>query len=198
MHSKHPSGTHRHTATAPSPPQPAANESRADRDDVRLPRLLRPNNIPPISSPTCLARGYGSRSLQGELFPIIIPDRQSCNFNPNRNRNHRSQARNCRRNRNRSKKEGKKTDRITHHRGILISIGGPAFVEYIRPTDEELRKRYNPDLQKRAAEQGSRREQEFDDYVTKLKEWSKSDKSSMLFSQSRSGCALALSCFAEC
>ncbi|KAJ5973258.1 hypothetical protein N7481_010468 [Penicillium waksmanii] len=61
--------------------------------------------------------------------------------------------------------------------GILISIGGPAFVEYIRPTDEELRKRYNPDLQKRAAEQGSRREQEFDDYVMKLKEWSKSDKS---------------------
>ncbi|KAJ5110052.1 hypothetical protein N7532_002697 [Penicillium argentinense] len=61
--------------------------------------------------------------------------------------------------------------------GILISIGGPAFVEYIRPTDEELRKRYNPDLQKRAAEQGSRKEQEFDDYVNKLKEWSKSDKS---------------------
>lgn len=53
------------------------------------------------------------------------------------------------------------------------------MVEYIRPTDEELRKRYNPDLQKRSAEQGDRRAQEFDDYVTKLKEWSKSDKSSM-------------------
>jgi hypothetical protein len=36
--------------------------------------------------------------------------------------------------------------------------------------DEELRKRYNPDLQKRAAEQGDRRAQEFDDYVHKLKE----------------------------
>lgn len=82
---------------------------------------------------------------------------------------------------------GKKvTDRITHYRGIAVSVGGPAFVEYIRPTDEELRKRYNPDLQKRAAEQGSRREQEFDDYVMKLKEWSKSDKSSMLFFQSQS------------
>ncbi|CAG8027714.1 unnamed protein product [Penicillium nalgiovense] len=56
-------------------------------------------------------------------------------------------------------------------------IGGPALVEYIRPSDEELRKRYNPDLQKRAAEQGDRRAQEFDDYVHKLKEWSKSDKS---------------------
>ncbi|KAJ5887755.1 hypothetical protein N7495_007796 [Penicillium taxi] len=61
--------------------------------------------------------------------------------------------------------------------GILISIGGPAFVEYIRPTDEELVKRYNPELRKRSAEQGQQRAQEFDDYVTKLKEWSKSDKS---------------------
>lgn len=57
-------------------------------------------------------------------------------------------------------------------------MGGPAFVEYIRPSDEELVKRYNPDLQKRSAEQGEQRAQEFDDYVTKLKEWSKSDKSS--------------------
>jgi hypothetical protein len=38
----------------------------------------------------------------------------------------------------------------------------PALVEYIRPSDEELRKRYNPDLQKRAAEQGDRRAQEFE------------------------------------
>lgn len=60
-------------------------------------------------------------------------------------------------------------------------VGGPALVEYIRPSDEELRKRYNPDLQKRSAEQGDRRAQEFDDYVTKLKEWSKSDKSSMWY-----------------
>ena len=50
----------------------------------------------------------------------------------------------------------------------------------MRPTDEELVKRYNPDLQKRSAEQGDRKAQEFDDYVQKLKEGSKSDKSSML------------------
>ncbi|KAJ5474320.1 hypothetical protein N7475_003886 [Penicillium sp. IBT 31633x] len=61
--------------------------------------------------------------------------------------------------------------------GLLVVIGGPALVEYVRPSDEELRKRYNPDLQKRSAEQGDRRAQEFDDYVNKLKEWSKSDKS---------------------
>jgi hypothetical protein len=64
--------------------------------------------------------------------------------------------------------------------GILFCVGGPALVQYIRPSDEELVKRYNPDLQKRSAEQGDRKAQEFDDYVQKLKEWSKSDKSSML------------------
>ncbi|KAJ5825350.1 hypothetical protein N7474_002488 [Penicillium riverlandense] len=61
--------------------------------------------------------------------------------------------------------------------GIVVSVGGPLFVQSIRPSDEELVKRYNPDLQKRSAEQGSQRAQEFDDYVNKLKEWSKSDKS---------------------
>ncbi|KAJ5612245.1 hypothetical protein N7510_005439 [Penicillium lagena] len=61
--------------------------------------------------------------------------------------------------------------------GIVVSVGGPLFVQSIRPTDEELVKRYNPDLQKRSAEQGEQRAQEFDDYVNKLKEWSKSDKS---------------------
>ena len=60
-----------------------------------------------------------------------------------------------------------------------MCVGGPAFVEWIRPTDEELRKRYNPELRQRSEQQGDRRAQEFDDYVGKLKEWSKSDKSSM-------------------
>lgn len=69
---------------------------------------------------------------------------------------------------------------LLFHSGIALSIGGPAFVQWIRPSDEELVKRYSPELQKRSAEQGDRKAQEFDDYVTKLKEWSKSDKSSML------------------
>lgn len=68
---------------------------------------------------------------------------------------------------------------ILYTSGLLMVVGGPAFVEWIRPTDEELRKRYNPDLRQRAEAQGDRRAQEFDDYVNKLKEWSKSDKSSM-------------------
>ncbi|KAN0067145.1 Cbp4 [Elaphomyces granulatus] len=61
--------------------------------------------------------------------------------------------------------------------GAVLCIGGPMFVQSIRPTDEELFKRYNPDLQKKSLENRDRREQEFDEYVTKLKEWSKSDKS---------------------
>ncbi|KAI9933902.1 hypothetical protein ASPWEDRAFT_35873 [Aspergillus wentii DTO 134E9] len=61
--------------------------------------------------------------------------------------------------------------------GIVICVGGPAFVQSIRPSDEELFKRYNKDLQKRSLEEGDRRAQEFDDYVNRLKQWSKSDKS---------------------
>ncbi|RHZ55781.1 assembly factor cbp4 [Aspergillus turcosus] len=67
--------------------------------------------------------------------------------------------------------------------GTVICVGGPAFVQYIRPTDEELFKRYNPDLQKRSLEEGDRRAREFDDYVTRLKQWSKSDKSIWLAAQ---------------
>ncbi|KAB8069408.1 assembly factor cbp4 [Aspergillus leporis] len=61
--------------------------------------------------------------------------------------------------------------------GAVICVGGPALVQSIRPTDEELFKRYNPELQKRSLEEGDRRAQEFDDYVNRLKQWSKSDKS---------------------
>ncbi|KAL4927555.1 uncharacterized protein BDV17DRAFT_292558 [Aspergillus undulatus] len=61
--------------------------------------------------------------------------------------------------------------------GIVICVGGPALVQKLRPTDEELFKRYNPELQKRSLEEGDRRAREFDEYVGRLKEWSKSDKS---------------------
>jgi len=48
----------------------------------------------------------------------------------------------------------------------------------VQPTDEELFQRYNPELQKRSLERRFERQQEFDDFVTKLKEYSKSDKPS--------------------
>ncbi|KAL3473516.1 assembly factor cbp4 [Aspergillus californicus] len=61
--------------------------------------------------------------------------------------------------------------------GIVLIVGGPALVTKIRPTDEELVQRYNPELRKRSLEEGDKRAQEFDEYVTRLKQWSKSDKS---------------------
>ncbi|OGM42062.1 assembly factor cbp4 [Aspergillus bombycis] len=67
--------------------------------------------------------------------------------------------------------------------GTVICVGGPALVQAIRPTDEELFKRYNPELQRRSLEEGDRRAQEFDDYVNRLKQWSKSDKSIWIAAQ---------------
>jgi hypothetical protein len=53
------------------------------------------------------------------------------------------------------------------------------LVYAVSPTEEELFKRYNPDLQKRSLANRHEKQQAFDDYVTKLKEYSKSNKSSM-------------------
>lgn len=64
------------------------------------------------------------------------------------------------------------------HSGGAISIGGPALTRWVQPTDEELFQRYNPELQKRSLERRYERQKEFDDFVTKLKEYSKSDKPS--------------------
>lgn len=62
-----------------------------------------------------------------------------------------------------------------------MCVGGPAFVMWVSPTDEELVKKYNPDLQRRSQEGRYERQKEFDDFVMKLKEYSKSDKPSTLY-----------------
>ncbi|RDA93835.1 hypothetical protein CP533_6409 [Ophiocordyceps camponoti-saundersi (nom. inval.)] len=54
--------------------------------------------------------------------------------------------------------------------------GGPALTMYLMPTEDELRKRYNPDLRKKSIETREEREQDFDEFVTRLKTYSKSDK----------------------
>lgn len=41
-----------------------------------------------------------------------------------------------------------------------------------------FKKKYNPELQKRSLENRYEKQKEFDDFVTKLKEYSKSDKPS--------------------
>lgn len=70
-------------------------------------------------------------------------------------------------------------------RFLGISIGGPALVYYVSPTEEELFLKYNPELQKRSLQNRVGKQQDFDDFVTKLKEYSKSNKSSTLHGNAR-------------
>lgn len=65
---------------------------------------------------------------------------------------------------------------LTFCSGATICIGGPALVYYVSPTEEELFLKYNPDLQKRSLENRRERQQDFDNFVGKLKEYSKSNK----------------------
>ncbi|PHH63552.1 hypothetical protein CDD81_5739 [Ophiocordyceps australis] len=60
--------------------------------------------------------------------------------------------------------------------GAIVTVGGPALVYWLTPSEDELRARYNPDLRKKSLETRDEREQEFDEFVTRLKEYSKSDK----------------------
>ncbi|KAF2872986.1 hypothetical protein BDV95DRAFT_568501 [Massariosphaeria phaeospora] len=60
--------------------------------------------------------------------------------------------------------------------GAVLCIGGPALIIWVTPTEEEIFKRYNPDLQKRALATRESRQQEFDVFVRQLREDSKSDK----------------------
>ncbi|KAI1069820.1 hypothetical protein LB507_008456 [Fusarium sp. FIESC RH6] len=60
--------------------------------------------------------------------------------------------------------------------GAVVAVGGPAFTMWLTPTEEELRSRYNPELRKKSLENREERQQDFDDFVTRLKEYSKSDK----------------------
>ncbi|PVH98379.1 CBP4-domain-containing protein [Periconia macrospinosa] len=60
--------------------------------------------------------------------------------------------------------------------GAALCIGGPALVWYVSPTEEEIFKKYNPELQKRALAQRKQREEEFESFVAQLKDAAKSDK----------------------
>jgi len=59
---------------------------------------------------------------------------------------------------------------------VVVAVGGPAFTAWLSPSEEEIRAKYNPDLRRRSIEGKAQREQEFDEFVTRLKEYSKSDK----------------------
>ncbi|KAI4865218.1 CBP4-domain-containing protein [Hypoxylon rubiginosum] len=60
--------------------------------------------------------------------------------------------------------------------GGAVCVGGPALVMWVSPTDEELFKKYNPELQKKSLERRYEKQKDFDDFVVRLKEYSKSDK----------------------
>lgn len=48
----------------------------------------------------------------------------------------------------------------------------------LMPTEDELRSRYNPELLKKSTEERDERQEEFDVFVNRLKEYSRSDKPS--------------------
>lgn len=86
-----------------------------------------------------------------------------------------------------------------------MCIGGPALIYYVTPTEEELflvrrpnlkqfhlisetnlcLQRYNPELQKRSLERRQEKQEDFDNFVGRLKEYSKSDKPSKPFPVAR-------------
>lgn len=59
--------------------------------------------------------------------------------------------------------------------GGLI-IGGPMLINYVMPSEEELFKKYNPDLQRRSLEGRDQRLKEANDFIAHLKSMSQSDK----------------------
>ncbi|KAG5993921.1 hypothetical protein E4U52_001579 [Claviceps spartinae] len=60
--------------------------------------------------------------------------------------------------------------------GVGISVGGPILTMRLMPTEDELRSRYNPELLKKSIEEREERQEEFDVFVNRLKEYSRSDK----------------------
>ncbi|KAJ2902783.1 uncharacterized protein MKZ38_000137 [Zalerion maritima] len=60
--------------------------------------------------------------------------------------------------------------------GLGVAVGGPMLVWKVTPTEEEMFQRFSPELQKKSLEGRYDKQKQFDDYVEKLKEYSKSDK----------------------
>nr|POE79345.1 assembly factor cbp4 [Quercus suber] len=57
-----------------------------------------------------------------------------------------------------------------------MCVGGPALIYYVMPTEEELFLKYNPELQRRSLENRQGKQEDFDKFVGRLKEYSKSEK----------------------
>ena len=59
-------------------------------------------------------------------------------------------------------------------------IGGPALMKYVTPTEEELRKRYNPELRARSEANRDEKMKEAEEFIGKIKEYSKDPRPSTL------------------
>jgi len=59
---------------------------------------------------------------------------------------------------------------------IVCCVGGPALMYYVTPAEGEVFKRFNPDLQKRNLALREKRLKDNEEFVSKLIEYSKSDK----------------------
>ena len=55
------------------------------------------------------------------------------------------------------------------------------MIYYVTPTEEELFMRYNPELQRRSLERRKEKQEDFDQFVGRLKQYSKSDKPGKVF-----------------
>lgn len=62
---------------------------------------------------------------------------------------------------------------FAHRRRAIQGISGTSTIDVISTNN---RQRYNPELQKRSLENREQKQQDFDNFVNKLKEYAKSDK----------------------
>jgi len=58
----------------------------------------------------------------------------------------------------------------------LCAVGGPALMYYVTPDPDTLFSRFSPELQKQNLENRDRRKAEYEDFRSKMIEYSKSDK----------------------
>ncbi|KAF7513581.1 hypothetical protein GJ744_008875 [Endocarpon pusillum] len=60
--------------------------------------------------------------------------------------------------------------------GVICCVGGPALMYYVTPSEGELFNRFSPELQASNLANRARRQRDYEDFLGKLKEYSKSDK----------------------
>ncbi|RMZ86224.1 hypothetical protein DV737_g150, partial [Chaetothyriales sp. CBS 132003] len=58
----------------------------------------------------------------------------------------------------------------------ICAVGAPMLMYYVVPAEGELFKQFSPELQQRNLENRERRQREYEDFLGKLKEYSRSDK----------------------